>query len=89
MNHLSKVTNFVKKNKVQLLAVGVLSAQVVSKTCYALTVDIATPLTAAMTDTVTNTIACFSAIIPIGLTIFGAKFAWIKGVQFFSSIAAK
>lgn len=52
-------------------------------------VNIATALTDALNTTVTNTIAAFSAIIPIGLTIFGAKFAWIKGVQFFSRIASK
>jgi len=53
------------------------------------TIDIVGPLTTAMNTTITNTLACFSAVIPIGLTIFGAKFAWIKSVQFFSSIAAK
>lgn len=52
-------------------------------------VDITGPLQTALNTTITNTIACFSAIIPIGLTIFGAKFAWTKGVQFFSRIASK
>jgi hypothetical protein len=52
-------------------------------------VDYSTALSSGLTDVVTNTIACFSAIIPIGLTIFGAKFAWVKGVQFFSRLAAK
>ena len=52
-------------------------------------IDITGPMTTALTTTVTNTLACFSAIIPIGLTIFAAKFAWIKGVQFFSRIASK
>ena len=90
MKVLSKVGGFVQKNKYSLIATVVLSAQVgLSAVAHAETLDIAGPLTAAMNTTVTNTIACFSAIIPIGLTIFGAKFAWIKGVAFFSSIAAK
>lgn len=89
MGNFSKVKSLLEKSKYSLIATGVLSAQVITKTVFAEGVDIAGPLTTAMNSTVTNTIACFSAIIPIGLTIFGAKFAWIKGVQFFSSIAAK
>ncbi|MNM42866.1 hypothetical protein D3C81_537140 [compost metagenome] len=53
------------------------------------TIDITGPLTTAINSTVTNTVACFSAVIPIALTIFGLKFAWIKSVQFFSTLAAK
>jgi len=87
--NLSKLKGFLKENKYALIATGVLSSQVICTTVFATepTIDIAGPLTTAMNTTVTNTIACFSAIIPIGLTIFGAKFAWIKGVSFFSRIA--
>lgn len=53
------------------------------------TIDLQTPLQTALNDTVTNTIACFSIIIPIGLTIFGAKFAWIKSIDFFAGLARK
>jgi hypothetical protein len=51
------------------------------------TVDISGAMTSGINTTVTNTIAIFSAIIPYGLTIFGAKYAWIKGVGFFSKLA--
>lgn len=53
------------------------------------TVDYTTALTTGLGDIVTNTIACFSAVIPIALTIFGCKFAWIKSIQFFSKLATK
>lgn len=66
-----------------------LGTTVVAHATEPATIDISGPLTTAMNTTVTNTIACFSAIIPIGLTIFGAKFAWVKGIQFFSRIASK
>lgn len=66
-----------------------LGTTVVTHAADPVAIDISGPLTTAMNTTVTNTIACFSAIIPIGLTIFGAKFAWTKGIQFFSRIASK
>jgi len=88
--NFSKVKTFVSKNKVSIITTGVVVAsQLLTITTHAATLDIVTPLTAAMNDTVTNTIACFSAIIPIALTIFGCKFAYVKSVSFFSSIATK
>ncbi|WP_297430842.1 hypothetical protein, partial [Clostridium sp.] len=53
------------------------------------TIDFITPITTAAQSTVTNTIGCFSAIIPIAITVFTAKFVWIKSVQFFSKLASR
>lgn len=50
-------------------------------------IDFVGPITSSVGGCVTNTIALFSAILPIGITIFTAKFAWVKSIAFFSKIA--
>jgi hypothetical protein len=87
-----KILNKLKKSKITKVAVLSLAMSLVfCSMAFADTVtptiDIAGPLTTGLNTTVTNTLACFSAIIPIGLTIFCAKFAWVKGIAFFAKIA--
>lgn len=48
--------------------------------------NVASAMTSAMQGIVTNTLSAISAIAPIGITIFGAMFAWKKGVQFFKGV---
>lgn len=49
--------------------------------------SIATSISTSMQQIVTDTIAAISAIAPLAVTIFGATFAWRKGVQFFKGVA--
>lgn len=92
MQILENVKDSVMKNKlvVSLVTTGtILATPLISHASEATTVDFITPITTAAQSTVTNTVSCFAAIIPIGLTIFTAKFVWMKSVQFFSKLAAK
>lgn len=49
--------------------------------------SIATSISTSMQQIVTDTMAAISAIAPFAVTIFGATFAWRKGVQFFKGVA--
>lgn len=91
MNVLKNFTEKVRSNKIVVTALttGAILALPIVANASGTTVDFVTPITTAAQSTVTNTISCFSAIIPIGLTIFTAKFVWIKAVQFFSKLASK
>jgi hypothetical protein len=46
-----------------------------------------TAMTAAFQSIVTDTMAAIAAVAPIGITIFGAYFVWVKSKSFFKSIA--
>ncbi len=56
---------------------------------HADTLDLATPMTTALNSTVTSTIGIFALILPIGLSIFAAKFAYIKAIDFFAKLTNK
>lgn len=48
--------------------------------------SIASTITASFQTIVTDTISTIAAIAPIGITIFGAMFAWKKGKKFFNTV---
>lgn len=87
MNKLKMMTTKIAPLALTLTAVASTSV-FAAETGYTPPAFDASVLTNAIGTTVTNTITMFSALVPIGLAIFGAKFAWVKGVQFFSKLAA-
>ena len=50
------------------------------------TIDIVGPMTTSFQTVTANCLAAIGALAPIGLTIFGAMFAWKKGTQFFKHL---
>lgn len=92
----SKIKKLSKKVKFVLVSAALMAAScltaladTVTATPAPITVDYSTPLSTAFNSCVTNTINCFSLVIPIALTVFACKFVWIKSVSFFSRMSSK
>lgn len=85
---MKKFTNFIQSSYGKV-ATGLTIASV-SLPVFASEVSsssIATSISTSMQQIVTDTMAAISAIAPLAVTIFGATFAWRKGVQFFKGVA--
>lgn len=83
---MKKFTNFIQSSYGKV-ATGLTIASV-SLPVFASepTSSIATSISNSMQQIVTDTIATIGAVAPIGITIFGAMFAWKKGIQFFRGV---
>lgn len=84
---MKKFTNFIQSSYGKV-ATGLTIASV-SLPVFASEVpssSIATSISNSMQQIVTDTIATIGAVAPIGITIFGAMFAWKKGIQFFRGV---
>lgn len=83
---MKKFTNFIQSSYGKV-ATGLTIASV-SLPVFASdqTSSIATSISNSMQQIVTDTIATIGAVAPIGITIFGAMFAWKKGIQFFKGV---
>ena len=81
-----KIKNFIKDNKIALLSSSTAMAISFPQVAFADTVSVSSMISTSMQTIVTDTISSIAAIAPIGITIFGAMFAWKKGIQFFKSV---
>lgn len=84
-----KIKSFVTEHKVALMSSATAMMVAIPQTAFATEVtppDVASSMATAMQQIVTTTLSAITAIAPIGITIFGAMFAWKKGVQFFKGV---
>lgn len=81
----AKIKNLLNNNRKAVIStVGVCSALLPTIAHAESTVG--ATITTSMQTIVTDTITSIAAIAPIGITIFGAMFAWKKGLQFFKQV---
>lgn len=83
---MKKIKTFIQENKVAVITSVSAIAMSIPTIAHAETPDISATMTTAMQSIVTQTLASIAAIAPIGITIFGAMFAWKKGIQFFKGV---
>lgn len=83
---MKKIKNFITEHKVALLTSATGMALNIPQVAFAEGTSVSTMISGSMQTIVTDTIASIAAIAPIGITIFGAMFAWKKGIQFFKSV---
>lgn len=82
---MKKIKKFLQENrKATITSLGVMSA-FLPVVAHADT-TMASTITASFQTIVTDTISTIAAIAPIGITIFGAMFAWKKGKNFFNTV---
>lgn len=80
-----KLKQFLNENKVAVLSTVTACSAMLPSVAHA-DDSISTVITASFQQIVTDTITSIAAIAPIGITIFGAMFAWKKGKQFFNTV---
>lgn len=83
---MKKIKTLIQENKFAVMASVSAIAMSIPTIAHAEVPDVTTSMTTAMQSIVTQTLNSISAIAPIGITIFGAMFAWKKGVQFFKGV---
>lgn len=86
---MNKFVHTLKNQKSKILALSI-TASALPITVFAVdpvVPDVASSITTSLNSVVTNTLGAITAVAPIGITIFGAMFAWKKGVQFFKGVA--
>lgn len=83
---MKKIKTFIQENKVALITSVSAMAMSIPTIAHAEAPNVAESMTTAMQSIVTQTLASIAAIAPIGITIFGAMFAWKKGIQFFKGV---
>lgn len=83
---MKKIKTFIQENKVALITSVSAMAMSIPTIAHAETPNVAESMTTAMQSIVTQTLSSIAAIAPIGITIFGAMFAWKKGIQFFKGV---
>lgn len=80
----AKIKNLLNNNRKAVIStIGVCSALLPT---VAHAEGVSATITTSMQTIVTDTITSIAAIAPIGITIFGAMFAWKKGLQFFKQV---
>lgn len=84
-----KIKNFLENNRKAVIATVGVCSTMLPTIAHAADSTIASTITSSFQQIVTDTLASIAAIAPIGITIFGAMFAWKKGKQFFSTVTSK
>jgi len=84
---IKNLKNFVSKGqaKITLGATALITSFPVM--AHAAGTSVADMMKTSFEQVVTDTLAGITAIAPIGITIFGAMFAWKKGKQFFNKVS--
>lgn len=80
----AKIKNLLNNNRKAVISTVGLCSALLPTVAHAESVS--TTITTSMQTIVTDTITSIAAIAPIGITIFGAMFAWKKGLQFFKQV---
>lgn len=75
------------ESKVTLTATAVLLSVPTLAFAAGPTTSIVDSMKGSFEQVVNDTLAGIAAIAPIGITIFGAMFAWKKGKQFFTKLS--
>lgn len=83
---MKRIKTFIEENKVAVITSVSAMAMSIPTIAHAEVPNVSESMTTAMQSIVTQTLASIAAIAPIGITIFGAMFAWKKGIQFFKGV---
>lgn len=83
----TKIKKILNDNKVAVLSSVTACSAMIPSIVHAESVSVADTITSSFQTIVTDTISSIAAIAPIGITIFGAMFAWKKGKQFFNTVS--
>lgn len=83
--NMNKIKRFMNENKVPVISSISVMAMSIPNIVHAAD-DVGASMTGAMQTIVTQTLSSIAAIAPIGITIFGAMFAWKKGIEFFKNV---
>jgi hypothetical protein len=97
MKRMEKIATAIKSNKlalgasaaVQTALVGVTPAFADTTTTSSIGTSISTALTDGLNQAVTDFVTYVTAILPIGLTVFGAIWGTKKAMSFFKTTAGK
>lgn len=81
----TKIKNFLQNNRKVVIASVAITSSILPTVAHAAD-SVSTTISTSMQTIVTDTIASIAAIAPIGITIFGAMFAWKKGIAFFKQV---
>lgn len=82
---MNKIKNFLNKNRNYVIGGIATTSLIVPQLAFA-EGGVSTTVSSSLQTITTDVLATVAAVAPIGLTIFGAMFAWRKGVQFFKSV---